>query len=100
MIQKGNNMRESDYTFLSFLQFVQEAEIEEKKCQEYIDIGWLQPIETENNLFSSGDIFKIRKAERLCRDFEIPCHAGAMIVDLLEKIDDLENQIAQLKNIE
>ncbi len=93
-------MGKVDYTFLSFLQFVQEAEIEEKKCQEYIDIGWLQPIEKENNLFNSDDIFKIRKAERLCRDFEIPCHAGAMIVDLLEKIDDLENQIAQLKNME
>lgn len=93
-------MEKSDYTFLSFVQFVHEAEIEEKKCQEYIDIGWLQPVETENNLFSSEDIFKIRKAERLCRDFEIPCQAGAMIVDLLEKIDDLENRLAQLKNIE
>lgn len=93
-------MEETDYTFLSFVQFVQEAEIEEKKCQEYIDIGWLQPVENEKFLFSPDDIFKVRKAERLCRDFEIPCHAGAMIVDLLEKIDDLENQLAQLKNLE
>lgn len=93
-------MEKSDYTFLSFVQFVHEAEIEENKCQEYIDIGWLQPVETENNLFSSEDIFKVRKAERLCRDFEIPCQAGAMIVDLLEKIDELETQLAQLKNIE
>lgn len=93
-------MEKSDYTFLSFVQFVHEAEIEEKKCQEYIDIGWLQPVESENNLFSSEDIFKVRKAERLCRDFEIPCQAGAMIVDLLEKIDDLENQLEQFKHLE
>lgn len=85
-------------TFLSFMEFIQEAEIEEEKCREYIDIGWLQPIEADKFLLSSNDIFKVRKADRICRDFELPCHAGAMIVDLLEKIDDLENQLAQLRN--
>ena len=31
-------------TFLSFMEFIQEAEIEEEKCREYIDIWWMQPI--------------------------------------------------------
>lgn len=86
----------SDYAFLTFVQFIQEAEIEEKKCREYIDIGWLQPV--NDDLFSPNDIFKVRKADRLCRDFDLPSHAGAMIVDLLEKIDDLESQLEQLRS--
>lgn len=86
------------YAFLTLAEFIQEAEIEETKCREYIDIGWLQPIEKDTFLFSPDDLLKVRKADRLCRDFELPCHAGAMIVDLLEKIDDLENQLAQLRN--
>ncbi len=86
------------YAFLTLAEFIQEAEIEETKCREYIDIGWLQPIEKDTFLFSPDDLLKVRKADRLCRDFELPCHAGAMIVDLLEKIDELENQLAQLRN--
>lgn len=86
------------YAFLTLAEFIQEAEIEETKCREYIDIGWLQPIEKDRFLFSPDDLLKVRKADRLCRDFELPCHAGAMIVDLLEKIDELENQLAQLRN--
>lgn len=87
-----------NYAFLSFVQFVQETQIEEEKCKEYIDIGWLEPVDKENFLFSPEDILKVRKADRLCRDFELPIHGGAMIVDLLERIDDLENQLSQIRN--
>ena len=89
-------MDKTDNSFLTFVQFVQEVEIAENKCQEYIDIGWLQPV--ENNLFSADDIFKVRKADRLCKDFELPCHGAAMIVDLLVKIDELESQLSQLRD--
>lgn len=91
-------MENTDYALLTLIEFIQEAQIEETKCREYIDIGWLQPIEQEKFLFSPDDILKVRKADRLCRDFDLPSQAGAMIVDLLQKIDDLENQLAQLRN--
>lgn len=89
-------MDTSNNSFLTFVQFVKEVEIAENKCQEYIDIGWLQPV--KNDLFSVDDIFKVRKADRLCKDFELPCHGAAMIVDLLAKIDELESQLAQLRD--
>ncbi len=89
-------MDKTDNSFLTFVQFIQEVEIAENKCQEYIDIGWLQPV--ENNLFNPDDILKVRKADRLCKDFELPCHGAAMIVDLLAKIDDLEAQLSQLRD--
>lgn len=91
-------MENTDYALLTLIEFIQEAQIEETKCREYIDIGWLQPIEQEKFLFSPDDILKVRKADRLCRDFDLPSQAGAMIVDLLQKIDELENQLAQLRN--
>lgn len=91
-------MEKSENTLLTFVQFIRETETDEAACREYIDIGWLQPAEKEQFLFSPEDILKVRKADRLCRDFDLPSHGGAMIVDLLEKIDELENRLSQLQN--
>lgn len=89
----------------TWVEFAKEAEVTEERAKELLDIGWLQPINTpsdgetvlehEKALFHQLDVFKARKANRLCMDFELPSLAGAMIVDLLEKIDDLEARLKE-----
>jgi len=97
----------------TWVEFTKEAGIAEQRAKDFLDLGWLQPINaasdgnldkdinTENDkiLLRQVDVFKARKANRLCVDFEIPSLAGAIIVDLLEKIDTLEVQLKEKNNI-
>lgn len=48
-------------------------------------------------MFRQVDVYRTRKLDRLCNDFELPSLAGAMIVDLLERIEDLENRLRELE---
>ena len=89
------------------LEFIKEAEITEQRAKELLDLGWLQPVDSDtikhdsNNsiskdlVFKQSDVFRAREANKLCIDFELPSLAGAMIVDLLKKIDDLEAQLKE-----
>ncbi len=93
---------EDNKTVFTLSEFTQFAEITEDRVKELLELGWLQPVNSEpinsnNDLqFKYIDAYKARKVDRLCCDFEFPSLAGAIIVDLLEKIDDLE---AKLKKI-
>ena len=42
------------------------------------------------------DVFRVRKYRRLCSDFELSPVAGIIIVDLLERIAQLEERLARL----
>ena len=47
-------------------------------------------------MFRQIDVYKTRKVDRLCEDFELPSLAGAIIVDLLERIEELETRLKEL----
>ncbi len=92
---------EDDITSIfTWAEFTKEADITEERAKEFLELGWLQAanaesdqaptLEHDKTLFRQIDVFKARKANRLCMDFEMPSLAGAIIVDLLERIDDLE----------
>ncbi len=80
---------------VAFTEFVEEAGLVESRVYELVEIGWLVPASqtAESMLFRHGDIFKTRKLARICEDFELPCLAGAIIVDLLDRIDELESRL-------
>ncbi len=80
---------------VAFAEFVEEAGLVESRVDELVEIGWLVPASQAGGdiLFRHGDIFKTRKLARICDDFELPCLAGAIIVDLLERIDELESRL-------
>ena len=92
-------------TVFTWVEFTKEADITEERAKEFLDLGWLQPVnvtpeeestmEHDKLLLRQLDVFKTRKANRLCMDFEIPSLAGAIIVDLLERIDDLEERLKE-----
>lgn len=65
------------------------------RVDELLDMGWLKPTLTAESaqLFRPVDVYRLRKLERLCADFELHTLAGTIVVDLLERIDELERQL-------
>ena len=64
-----------------------------------MELGWLEPASraTHAVFFRRSDIYRTRKLTRLCEDFEMPCVAGTIIVDLLDRIADLETRLRELE---
>lgn len=71
---------------------------------ELIELGWIAPIRTSGGehggyLFRQRDVYRVRKYTRLCADFDLPSIGGTIIVDLLERIDELERKVRELERI-
>lgn len=45
-------------------------------------------------------MYRVRKLERICCDFGLPVVGGTIIVDLLERIEELEQQVRSLQGFE
>lgn len=86
-------------SLVAWSEFVELTGIHEDRIRELMELGWLQPAgQTEEApLFRQIDVYKTRKVDRLCEDFELPSLAGAIIVDLLERIEDLEKRLRELR---
>ncbi len=65
-----------------------------------LDLAWISPVKsaTEEMLFNCGHIYKVRKLMRICKDFDISVTAGVIIVDLLQRVDELEEQVRELSS--
>ena len=72
--------------------FLLETGISREKFQDIIALGWVETHTDGDNLamFSDTDIYRVRKLVRICADFELPVIGGTIIVDLLERISELE----------
>jgi chaperone modulatory protein CbpM len=44
-------------------------------------------------------VYRLRKLQRICDDFELPSVGGVIIVDLLERIDQLERKVSSLEKL-
>ena len=68
------------------------------RLSELMDIGWLKPTRTAEAalLFRQDDVYRIRKLERLCSDFELHTLGGSIVMDLLDRIATLELRIREL----
>lgn len=86
-------------SLVAWAEFVELTGTPEDRLHELMELGWLQAArKTEQSLmFRQVDVYRTRKLDRLCNDFELPSLAGAMIVDLLERIEDLENRLRELE---
>ena len=59
-------------------------------------LGLFEPLsEAAEPLFSRNSVFRIRKALRLKRDLHLNLDAVAIVIELLDRIDELERQIGQ-----
>lgn len=67
---------------------------------ELIDIGWVTPSSAAGDyVFAERDVYRLRKVLRLMQDFELTPVGGSIIVDLLERIEELEREVAGLRKL-
>lgn len=87
--------------FIAWAQLVEMTCVEPATVAELLDMGWIDPVRTgaDTYLFRKRDVYRIQKLQRLCRDLEIPFGAGSIIVDLLERVERLEQELAELKRL-
>ncbi len=85
---------------ISSEEFLQQTSITKERLDELQQIGWLNASQkTETTLlFVPTDVYKVRKLERICLDFEVEALPAAIIVDLLDKVESLETELHELKN--
>ena len=83
-------------------EFIDITGISPEHLQEIVALGWIEArtSATEAQMFRDIDIYRVRKLERICCDFELPVIGGTIIVDLLERIDRLERLVQGLNNLE
>ncbi|WP_051617235.1 chaperone modulator CbpM [Desulfonatronovibrio hydrogenovorans] len=82
-------------------QFVQRTGVCPYRLSELVEMGWVEAIRIsdENFHFPEREILRVQKLMRICRDFELPTIGGTIIVDLLERIEVMEKEITQLRNL-
>ncbi len=63
-----------------------------------VEIGLLEPINIGTSpQFSSAAVFRTRKALRLKRDLNLNFEAVALVMELLDRIDELERTMTNLR---
>lgn len=81
-------------------EFIQLTGTNEQRLQELLDMGWLDPVRTAEDalLFCQNDVYRMRRLERLCKDFDLHALGASIVMDLLDRIDELENRLRAVTN--
>ncbi len=72
-----------------------------ERLDELVEMGWIVPTRTadEAMLFRRIDVYRLRKLERLCTDFDLHTVGGTIVVDLLERVEELEQRLQTLTRL-
>lgn len=82
-------------------EFVEITGVRPDHLQELLALGWIEASAPRPPAtFRDADVYRVRKLERICGDFELPVIGGTIIVDLLERIDRLERLVRQLNALD
>jgi chaperone modulatory protein CbpM len=86
---------------LSFTQLQELTGLHPTIVGELIELGWITPEHTTADayLFRAKDLYRLRKFDRIQRDFELSLLGASIVVDLLERIDYLENKVRELHRL-
>ncbi|MGE4558495.1 MAG: chaperone modulator CbpM, partial [Desulfovibrionaceae bacterium] len=84
---------------VAWIEFNQCTGIDPAQAAELLEMGWLTPVRTgaEQYLFHRRDVYRVQKLLRLCRDLDISMAGGSIIVDLLERIERMDQRIRELE---
>ncbi len=85
--------------YLAWAEFTQITGIHPSRIGELLEIGWIESAAAPDYLFREADVYRVRKLERICADFELPVLGGVIIVDLLDRIDMLESKVRELNSL-
>ena len=100
-LQRKQELLPGKSHYFAWAEFIELTGIHPSRIGELIEIGWIETRSAGSGgdpqyLFREMDIYRVRKLERICADFELPVHGGVIIVDLLDRIDDLEKKVREL----
>lgn len=86
---------------LSFAQLQELTGLHPTVVGELIELGWITPEHTTADayLFRARDVYRLRKLDRIQRDFELPLLGASIVVDLLERIEHLEGRVNELSRL-
>lgn len=100
LVDPGCNLPERS-ELVAWAQLVELTSIEPACMGELVDMGWVEPVRTraEGYLFHLRDVYRIQKLLRLAKDLEISVAASSIVVDLLARIEELENEVAELRRL-
>jgi len=56
----------------------------------------MRPDPEENAELTPSQLVRLRRLERICRSLDIDVFAGCIIVDLLDRADQLESELERL----
>lgn len=89
-------------TVMALEEFVEITGVTPEHLQELVSLGWIEArvSASQAQMFRDADVYRVRKLERICCDFELPIIGGTIIVDLLDRIDRLERIVRDLNNLE
>lgn len=76
-------------------EFLELTGLTQAALEELLRMDWILPLRTAQQefLFLDVDVLRVRRFRRLCADFELNSVAGTIIVDLLERIEQLEARL-------
>ncbi|MEG2172874.1 MAG: chaperone modulator CbpM [Desulfovibrionaceae bacterium] len=88
-------------TYIARAEFIEVTGIHPARLEELMEMGWIASAKAGDDgyLFRGKDIYRVRKFERICCDFELPVLGGTIIVDLLERIAELENKVKKFEDL-
>ena len=86
---------------ISFAQLQELTGLHPTIVGELIELGWITPERTtgDSYLFRARDLYRLRKLDRIRRDFDLPVLGASIVVDLLERIDHLETKVRELNRL-
>lgn len=87
--------------YVAWAQLVQLTSIQTGDVAELMELGWINPKKTsaEEYLFRLRDVYRIQKLMRLVNDLGVTLDSGSIIVDLIDRIEELENEVEELKRL-
>ncbi|MEG1610810.1 MAG: chaperone modulator CbpM [Bilophila sp.] len=85
-------------TLVVWAEFIEMTGAAPERITELVEMGWLSPVRTAEEvlLFRQTDVYRLRKLERLCSDFELHTLGGSIVMDLLDRVAALELRIREL----
>lgn len=96
----GLNLPEKS-EFVAWAQLVELTSVQPGQMAELMELGWIDPCRTgaDDYLFRLKDVYRIHKLMRLMNDLDLTLSSGSIVVDLLERIEELEKEIEELRRL-
>ena len=86
---------------IAWAQFIELTGLHPSFVGELIELGWLAPQRTSGSdyLFRQRDVYRVKKLSRLCGDLDINAVGGSIIVDLVERVEELQQRVRELERL-